>query len=148
MERIGSPVKQVYDPLADAHSAVEGNIGQENNQPDIGKIAPSGGLLLHWLMTIVMVVIISAVVSPPERVGIPGLLQTYVHMIILGEYVHTYATLLLRSSKSFRLFSFPTITYVLISCGYAAFYLGHIFQIKTTNIFLPKKLSSDSSGGG
>ncbi|KAK4175249.1 putative high-affinity methionine permease [Triangularia setosa] len=45
--------------------------------------APQGGLLIHWTMSIVVIAGSSATPNTIESIGIPGYIQTYVHVFIL-----------------------------------------------------------------
>jgi hypothetical protein len=52
-------------------------------RPSISQISPMGGIALHWLMTTIMMIAMSGIQGDRGPIGIPGLLQTYAHMIVL-----------------------------------------------------------------
>jgi amino acid transporter len=45
--------------------------------------SPKGGLWLHWIMSVVLIAVSAGVHSPLESIGMPGLIQTYTHCLIL-----------------------------------------------------------------
>ena len=55
---------------------------KDHRNYDIDK-SPRGGLWLHWIMSVVMIAISAGVHSPLEAIGMPGLLQTYTHCLII-----------------------------------------------------------------
>ncbi|KAK0741981.1 amino acid permease-domain-containing protein [Apiosordaria backusii] len=48
--------------------------------------APQGGLLIHWTMSVVVIAGSSATQNTIESIGIPGYIQTYVHVFILCKW--------------------------------------------------------------
>ncbi|KAK4663394.1 hypothetical protein QC763_0098100 [Podospora pseudopauciseta] len=45
--------------------------------------SPQGGLLIHWTMSVVVIAGSSATANTIESIGIPGYIQTYVHVFVL-----------------------------------------------------------------
>ncbi|KAK4197945.1 putative high-affinity methionine permease [Triangularia verruculosa] len=45
--------------------------------------SPQGGLVIHWTMSVVVIAGSSATANTIESIGIPGYIQTYVHVFIL-----------------------------------------------------------------
>ncbi|KAF4944955.1 hypothetical protein FGADI_12299 [Fusarium gaditjirri] len=45
--------------------------------------SPQGGLIAHWIFTVLMIAISASIKSTLESVGLPGYIQTYTHCFIL-----------------------------------------------------------------
>lgn len=47
--------------------------------------APQGGLIIHWVMSVVVIAGASSVPSTLESISLPGYIQTYAHCFILSK---------------------------------------------------------------
>lgn len=48
---------------------------------------PKGGLILHWISTVVLIAAVAGVSNTVEMVTFPGILQAYAHSLIVGEHL-------------------------------------------------------------
>jgi hypothetical protein len=77
----------------------------EDPRPSINEISPLGGLRLHWIMSTIMIIIIAQLPDRLVSVGLPGLLQTYGHMLVLGKQLRFYSTSFILKIAGYRRFA-------------------------------------------
>lgn len=46
--------------------------------------SPQGGLIVHWILSVILILATVNVKNTGEAVGFPGYLQTYIHCAVLG----------------------------------------------------------------
>ncbi|KAF5963889.1 alcohol oxidase [Fusarium bulbicola] len=110
--------------------------------------SPQGGLIAHWLFTVLMIGISASIKSTLESVGLPGYIQTYTHCFIL--MVLGLGSLNLRSrQKALSVSAVPPNrtgsffdAFVLVS---TPFYTGLNLTILVV-VAIPPYKSSDLSG--
>ncbi|KAH7216198.1 amino acid permease-domain-containing protein [Fusarium oxysporum] len=56
---------------------------ERTRENDFHYRSPQGGLIAHWLFTVLMIAISASIKSTLECVGLPGYIQTYTHCFIL-----------------------------------------------------------------
>ncbi|RKL10713.1 hypothetical protein BFJ68_g8691 [Fusarium oxysporum] len=56
---------------------------ERTREDDFHYRSPQGGLIAHWLFTVLMIAISASIKSTLESVGLPGYIQTYTHCFIL-----------------------------------------------------------------
>ncbi|SCO76585.1 uncharacterized protein FRV6_00797 [Fusarium oxysporum] len=56
---------------------------ERTRENDFHYRSPQGGLIAHWLFTVLMITISASIKSTLESVGLPGYIQTYTHCFIL-----------------------------------------------------------------
>ncbi|KAL9561694.1 hypothetical protein ACKAV7_014250 [Fusarium commune] len=56
---------------------------ERTRENDFHYRSPQGGLIAHWLFTVLMIAISASIKSTLESVGLPGYIQTYTHCFIL-----------------------------------------------------------------
>ncbi|KAF5647072.1 high-affinity methionine permease [Fusarium sp. NRRL 25303] len=56
---------------------------ERTRENDFHYRSPQGGLIAHWLFTVLMIAISASIKSTLESVGLPGYIQTYTHCFVL-----------------------------------------------------------------
>ncbi|RSM08719.1 hypothetical protein CEP52_004447 [Fusarium oligoseptatum] len=80
---------QAWAAMAALSSFVKQAIGQADILPcdpahEFLYKSPQGGLIIHWIMSVVLIVATIDVDSMPEAVGLPGNIQTYIQCAVLA----------------------------------------------------------------
>lgn len=60
-------------------------LSKGKREDDIKYKSPQGGLIAHWLMSVVFIAASSGVSTLPDSIYLPGYFQTYAHAFILCE---------------------------------------------------------------
>lgn len=55
-------------------------------EDDIKYKSPQGGLIAHWIMSVVFIAVGSGIDGLTESILLPGYLQTYAHAFVLREF--------------------------------------------------------------
>jgi len=64
--------------------------GEDSPRPnDYIHKAPQGGLIIHWIMSVVFIAASSSIPSTLESISIPGYFQTYLHSFLLSRSSRT-----------------------------------------------------------
>ncbi|KAJ4259729.1 hypothetical protein NW762_007660 [Fusarium torreyae] len=58
--------------------------GDRNSVPDSFKKSPQGGLIFHWIFSVVLILATIGIHNTTEAVSFPGYIQTYIHCAVLA----------------------------------------------------------------
>ncbi|KAK2122578.1 amino acid permease-domain-containing protein [Fusarium oxysporum II5] len=75
---------------------------ERTRENDFHYRSPQGGLIAHWLFTVLMIAISASIKSTLESVGLPGYIQTYAHCFILSRLKHSLYLVLGLGSLNLR----------------------------------------------
>lgn len=65
---------------------------ERTRENDFHYRSPQGGLIAHWLFTVLMIAISASIKSTLESVGLPGYIQTYTHCFVLSRWTTFFPT--------------------------------------------------------
>src|SRR6478752_7991007 len=65
---------------------------ERTREDDFHYRSPQGGLIAHWLFTVLMIAISASIKSTLESVGLPGYIQTYTHCFILSRWIGFFSS--------------------------------------------------------